>query len=106
MANSGSKVQSASDPERPSEGVTAGVFSNNTGDFPYGVGVRPPPPNLPISLYLYVARAPSGVKSWQFRYRLDGKQQTQTLGKLPRCRWLKRALLQTAREHRSRRDTI
>jgi hypothetical protein len=25
------------------------------------------------SLYLYVA--PSGVKSWQFRYRLDGKQQ-------------------------------
>lgn len=33
------------------------------------------------SLYLYIAS--TGVKSWQFRYRLDGKQQTLTLGKLP-----------------------
>lgn len=33
------------------------------------------------SLYLYVAT--SGVKSWQFRYRLDGKPQTATLGKYP-----------------------
>ena len=32
------------------------------------------------SLYLYVA--PSGVRSWQLHYRLDGKQQTATLGKL------------------------
>ncbi len=31
-------------------------------------------------LYLYVA--PSGVKSWQYRYRHEGKQQTLTLGKL------------------------
>jgi integrase len=30
-------------------------------------------------LFLYVA--PSGVRSWQFRYRLDGKQQTLTIGK-------------------------
>ncbi len=33
------------------------------------------------NLYLYVA--PTGVKSWQFRYRLDGKPQTLTLGKYP-----------------------
>lgn len=33
------------------------------------------------SLYLYVA--PSGVKSWQFRYRLAGKPQTASLGKYP-----------------------
>lgn len=33
------------------------------------------------SLYLYVA--PSGVKSWQFRYRLDGRAQTATFGKYP-----------------------
>ena len=33
-------------------------------------------------LYLFVA--PSGVKSWQYRYRLDRKQQTLTLGKLSR----------------------
>lgn len=32
-------------------------------------------------LHLYVA--PSGTKSWQFRYRLAGKQQTLTLGKFP-----------------------
>ncbi len=32
-------------------------------------------------LHLYVA--PSGVKSWQYRYRLAGKQQTLTLGKYP-----------------------
>ena len=32
---------------------------------------------------LYVNVAPSGVKSWQFRYRLDGKPQTFTLGKYP-----------------------
>src|SRR5947207_10821667 len=31
-------------------------------------------------LYLYVA--PSGVMSWQFRYRHDGRPQTATLGKL------------------------
>lgn len=31
-------------------------------------------------LYLYVAT--SGVKSWQYRYRHEGKQQTLTLGKL------------------------
>ncbi|MEP6998242.1 MAG: integrase arm-type DNA-binding domain-containing protein [Betaproteobacteria bacterium] len=31
-------------------------------------------------LYLYIA--PSGVKSWQFRYRHDGRPQTATLGKL------------------------
>lgn len=31
-------------------------------------------------LYLYVAR--SGVKSWQYRYRHEGKQQTLTIGKL------------------------
>ena len=33
------------------------------------------------NLYLYIA--PSGVKSWQFRYRLDGTPQTATLGKWP-----------------------
>lgn len=33
------------------------------------------------NLYVYVA--PSGVKSWQFRYRLEGKPQTLTLGKYP-----------------------
>jgi integrase len=31
-------------------------------------------------LYLYVA--PTGVKSWQFRYRHDGRPQTATLGKV------------------------
>ena len=31
-------------------------------------------------LFLYVP--PSGVASWQYRYRLHGKQQTATLGKL------------------------
>jgi integrase len=33
-------------------------------------------------LTLYVPR--SGVKAWQFRFRLDGKEQTTTLGKLER----------------------
>jgi hypothetical protein len=33
------------------------------------------------NLYLYIA--PSGVKSWQFRYRLHGKPQTLILGKYP-----------------------
>jgi hypothetical protein len=33
-------------------------------------------------LYLFVA--PSGAKSWQFRYKLGEKQQTATLGKLSR----------------------
>jgi hypothetical protein len=33
------------------------------------------------NLYLYIA--PSGVKSWQVRYRLGDKQQTATLGKYP-----------------------
>ncbi|MPZ47187.1 MAG: DUF4102 domain-containing protein [Betaproteobacteria bacterium] len=32
-------------------------------------------------LYLYVA--PSGIKSWQLRYRLNGKPQTATIGKYP-----------------------
>ncbi len=27
--------------------------------------------------------APSGAKSWQYRYKLDGKGQTATLGKYP-----------------------
>ncbi len=34
------------------------------------------------NLYLFVA--PTGVKSWQFRYRFDGKPLTATLGKYPR----------------------
>src|SRR5688572_32532214 len=33
-------------------------------------------------LFLFVA--PSGAKSWQFRYKLGEKQQTATLGKLSR----------------------
>lgn len=33
-------------------------------------------------LFLYVP--PSGVKSWQFRYKLEGRQQTATLGKVTR----------------------
>jgi integrase len=37
-------------------------------------------------LYLYIA--PSGVKSWQFRYRHDGRPQTATLSKLSNARGL------------------
>ncbi len=33
---------------------------------------------------LTLAILPSGVKTWQFRYRHGGKQQTATLGKYPR----------------------
>ena len=33
---------------------------------------------------LFLLVAPSGVKSWQYRYKLDGKGQTATLGKHPR----------------------
>jgi integrase len=33
---------------------------------------------------LYLAVLPSGIKTWQFRYRHNGKQQTASLGKYPR----------------------
>ena len=33
---------------------------------------------------LYLAILPTGVKTWQLRYRHDGRQQTATLGKYPR----------------------
>lgn len=32
-------------------------------------------------LYLYVR--PSGVRSWRFKYRLDGREQSKTLGRFP-----------------------
>lgn len=32
---------------------------------------------------LYLLVSPTGAKSWQYRYTLDGKQQTATLGKYP-----------------------
>jgi len=34
------------------------------------------------NLYLYVAS--TGIKSWQFRYRLEGKTHTFTIGKYPK----------------------
>lgn len=46
-------------------------------------------------LYLYVA--PAGSKTWRVAYRLDGKQQTETLGPYP---------LLTLAEARERRDVL
>ena len=33
---------------------------------------------------LFLMIGPSGAKSWQYRYKLDGRGQTATLGKYPR----------------------
>ena len=47
-----------------------------------GAKARAKPYRLADGDCLYVLVAPSGVKSWQVRYRHDGKQQTATLGKV------------------------
>ncbi|HVO87943.1 MAG TPA: Arm DNA-binding domain-containing protein [Casimicrobiaceae bacterium] len=48
------------------------------------------------NLYLYVA--PSGKRSWQYRFRWDGKPQTLTLGKYPKL------ALADAREQRDEQE--
>lgn len=47
-----------------------------------GARVKTTPYRLNDGDGLTLRVAPSGVKSWQFRYALDGKEQTATLGKL------------------------
>lgn len=59
------------------------------------------PYRLPDGAGLYLYVPPSGVKSWQFRYKLDGKHQTATLGKVTPVQGLKWARV-AADEARSR----